>query len=141
MNFTHNEQFGADKIPPRGAALDASAVADHDALLDRISNKIVERRELVLSPLGEPTSHEQQMWKICKQTTVPRFGPALTFSLSLTVAISDAGEIPVTGAALGDVVPEELWPMVWRYDHDGGDLEAFFRRLALHTAMDGKGNP
>ena len=55
------------------------------------------------------------------------------------VAISDAGEIPVTGAALGDVVPEELWPMVWRYDHDGGDLEAFFRRLALHTAMDGKG--
>ena len=29
--------------------------------------------------------------------------------------------------------------MVWRYDHDGGDLEAFFRRLALHTAMDGKG--
>ena len=30
--------------------------------------------------------------------------------------------------------------MVWRYDHDGGDLEAFFRRLALHTAMDGKGN-
>ena len=31
--------------------------------------------------------------------------------------------------------------MVWRYDHDGGDLEAFFRRLALHTAMDGKGNP
>ena len=57
------------------------------------------------------------------------------------VAISDAGEIPVTGAALGDVVPEELWPMVWRYDHDGGDLEAFFRRLALHTAMDGKANP
>ena len=55
--------------------------------------------------------------------------------------MSDAGEIPVTGAALGDVVPEELWPMVWRYDHDGGDLEAFFRRLALHTAMDGKGNP
>ena len=31
--------------------------------------------------------------------------------------------------------------MVWRYDRDGGDLEAFFRRLALHTAMDGKGNP
>ena len=82
VNFTHNEQFGADKIPPRGAALDASAVADHDALLDRISNKIVERRELVLSPLGEPTSHEQQMWKICTQTTLPRFGPALTFSLS-----------------------------------------------------------
>ena len=81
MNFTHNEQFGADKIPPRGAALEASAVADHDALLDRISNKIVERRELVLSPLGEPTSHEQQMWKICTQTTPPRFGPALAFSL------------------------------------------------------------
>ena len=78
MNFTHNEQFGADKIPPRGAALDASAVADHDALLDRISNKIVERRELVLSPLGEPTSHEQQMWKICTQTTLPRLELLLT---------------------------------------------------------------
>ena len=89
MNFTHNEQFGADKIPPRGAALDASAVADHDALLDRISNKIVERRELVLSPLGEPTSHEQQMWKICTQTTLPRFGPALTFSLSFSLLPSD----------------------------------------------------
>ena len=78
VNFTHNEQFGADKIPPRGAALDASAVADHDALLDRISNKIVERRELVLSPLGEPTSHEQQMWKICTQTTLPRFELLMT---------------------------------------------------------------
>ena len=70
------------------------------------------RQQTLLNPAGKETSHMEQMTAIY------------------------AGKMAVVGAALGDVVPEELWPLVWRYDHTGGDLTAFFTRMAEHSAMD-----
>lgn len=112
VNFTHNEIFGADLIPARGNALSPDLDDDHAAMLDKISEVIVNRQQTLLNPAGKETSHMEQMTAIY------------------------AGKMAVVGAALGDVVPEELWPLVWRYDHTGGDLTAFFTRMAEHSAMD-----
>lgn len=118
-NLSHPRRahFGAQKVPENAKELLAGPerppVEDPVAMLDYISQAITDRPEEMLAANGKSmTTHDKQMEMISN------------------------GRLSVVNCLCTDSVAKKVFPAVWLYFQNGYDLEAFFARLAEHTALD-----
>merc|ERR1719456_1715033 len=121
-NYTYNKLYGAKKVPANVEKLLAKETlpTNPEALLDWISAAITKREgPIQAAPLAKKytgediTTHMQQ------------------------VADMYSGKISVGAVDCGDEVATRVFPAVWLYANKyGGDMEAFFSRIAEHTALD-----
>jgi hypothetical protein len=111
-----NDLFGATRVPGHLEKLQAGpkkAPTDHAELLDYISNAITNRPDGQTSVNGKmETTHDGQM------------------------ELLYTGKIGVQNCLTTQEVATRVFPAVYLYNKSGGDTEAFFARMAEHTAMD-----
>merc|ERR1719160_1635861 len=121
-NYTYNKLFGAKKVPENVEKLLAKETlpTTPEALLDWISAAITKREGPIRAP------------DLAKKYT----GEEMTTHMQ-QVADMYSGKISVGAVDTGDEVATRVFPAVWLYANKyGGDMEAFFSRIAEHTALD-----